>query len=204
MSGPRTSPVAIATSAFEQVHVFLQARSLNLADASKYCGVSQSFYQNPLQMLNEALNLVNWKNNGEHIDQLVQFQYRVKAKVKELRQGRKKRKALAKTPITEKGRCYVAFKKWARQHGVRYSPDFYKNVWTPCFAAGMEPVWEEPVSDTPERTHEEQPDEQKSPVKAQVPVVAPAIAYSDPNAEADEYSDSVRAIQPGPMIGARR
>lgn len=100
---------------------------------------AQSAYTSPLAMLTEALHLVNWKNTGEHIHELVKFQQSVKDKIREVRNGKKKRKRRKKLALTPTGEMYTAFQKWARKHGVPYSRTFYKEVWTPCWRAGVEP-----------------------------------------------------------------
>jgi hypothetical protein len=105
------------------------------------------FYQHPIQIMYEGLHLINWKNTQNHLEELVRFREDLRAKIREVRMGKKRRRRLTakQRPMTEtpNGACYRAFQKWARKHGVRYSREFFRNVWVPCWKAGTEPIWQD-------------------------------------------------------------
>ena len=104
---------------------------------------AQSAYLSPVQMLNEALNLVNWKNvEGA---ELKAFRDRVREKLAEVIQRKSERKRKTKAGKKPRDECYMAFQKWRRKHGVEYSKQFFNEVWKPCYAAGVEPEQEQQI-----------------------------------------------------------
>lgn len=101
---------------------------------------AQSAYLSPIQMLNEALNLCNYKNvSGEDMKA---FKERVRIKTTEVINGRKAKKQRRRRGKTSNDQMWLDFQTWSRKHGVKYTREFYQNVWKPCWARGVEPVFE--------------------------------------------------------------
>ena len=98
---------------------------------------AQAAYLSPIQMLNEALNLVNWKNVESA--ELKAFRDRVREKLDDVITRKSERKRKTKAENKPRDECYMAFVTWARKHGVEYSKQFYNETWKPCWEAGTEP-----------------------------------------------------------------
>jgi hypothetical protein len=92
-------------------------------------------YMNPLQQLYEALNNVHWKNT--RLEDLRQFKQRLNEKLVEVRKGKYKNKPKTKHKLSP---CFFAFKEWSKVSGQPYTKNFYKEIWTPCWLAGVLPV----------------------------------------------------------------
>jgi hypothetical protein len=101
---------------------------------------AQTAYLSPIQMLNEALNLCNYKNvTGE---EMKAFKERVRVKTTEVIKGHVKRKQSRKRGLQASDKMWLDFQRWARKHSMKYSPTFYRDVWRPCWLRGVEPVFE--------------------------------------------------------------
>jgi hypothetical protein len=101
---------------------------------------AQSAYLSPMQMLNEALNLANYKNVTG--DEMKAFKERVRIKTTEVIKGRIAKKQRRRRGLQTSDKMWLDFQTWARKHGVKYTREFYQNVWKPCWQRGVEPVFE--------------------------------------------------------------